>query len=362
MDEAADHFKDIFGPVDELMDFEPGKVGVLEFNAKGTVPDAGVALTGSHARQSNGTLESSLGVSYEGNIGGLSYSLDTNLNPGESMEAEVATSKPVVLQMWPMSGLLLGFGVKGELSNDADGDSTHEVTVEIEKPDLFQHTIHASKLSSPGSENATTLSYGRIENGLQITNSVTYPHSDSTTLGAAFSYDGGAAQLVKGAVTAAHRLANATLAFLATASHEGKESTYSFTTGVRFDVSENIKVAGTYTTESSVAATGSAAGSARGSSASLASCTAPEGEQAIAIAGQYDVSNHVSLKARYQGGLYSFMATVLLSAHLTATLLLQQGTGPDAGPATRGGVVLTYDDSETNEPFDTSGQDDGEAD
>ena len=286
---------DIFEQVSALLEenLDPDMAGVIDLNATAKSHGSGVVLSAAHKRLANASVEGSLGVCYEGSVSDTDYTFETVLNAGENTQINLTLSN--------LFGLGDTFGYKSEVSHGVGNETSHSVEWE-RSSDNFSTTFALEKPDG--------------DSGILAEPSLVYSH-EGTQVGLSAKYDGGAARFLKGAFAMSQKLADVTLAFVAGVSREEGGTEVSFDAGVNFEASERLTLGGAFSRS-----------------------TGAEAE--VSVGGRYDLENGVEVKAKATtAGLYALAWTVLLSSHLTATLLLQHSMGTP-----RSGLTLTYDSTE----------------
>ena len=288
---------DIFENISSLFDgLDPDMAGVVEVTGKGRSRAGGVVISAEHKRLPDASIEGSLGATYEGTIGGMEYSMDTCFQQGDATEVTWN-----VQNLFGMSGDSFSYGV--EVAHSEGNNVAHncEWTRELEN---LQHTIKLSRASSSAP--------------LTVEPSVVY-NKGSIAVGASASYDGGLARMVKAAVAFSQKVNDLAMAFTAGVDREeGNE--YFFDCGFKMEPTEDFSA---------------------GAMLSRKSGSRDE----LTLGAEYTIEPGLSVKAKITtAGLYATAWTVLLTSHLTATLLLQHKNGVPGG-----GLSLAFDNTEDEE-------------
>eukprot|EP01061_Rhynchopus_euleeides_P010890 TRINITY_DN20450_c0_g1_i1.p1 TRINITY_DN20450_c0_g1~~TRINITY_DN20450_c0_g1_i1.p1 ORF type:complete len:301 (+),score=113.74 TRINITY_DN20450_c0_g1_i1:42-944(+) len=288
----------IFEEVSGLLNdgLEEDMAGSLRVVGRGRSQAAGVVISGEHKRGADAAVDASLGACYEGSFGGdTEYSFETVFHQGNSTDVNCSISN--LLGMAADS-----FSYSAEISH-AEGNQV-------------SHTCEWSR-DSDGITSGVKLERPTPSSGLLVEPSLVVSQ-DGTTLGGMLRYDGGAARLVKAAFALSQRVRDVTLAFTAGLDREDGPK-YSFDCGFNYLASDKLQAGGTLSRTS-------------------------QSPIEIALGGRYELEPGVSLTAKATtAGLYAVAWSVLISSHLTATLLLQHRTH-SGSPG--GGLTLSYDNTE----------------
>eukprot|EP01060_Flectonema_neradi_P034429 TRINITY_DN603_c6_g1_i1.p1 TRINITY_DN603_c6_g1~~TRINITY_DN603_c6_g1_i1.p1 ORF type:complete len:338 (+),score=91.12 TRINITY_DN603_c6_g1_i1:58-1014(+) len=317
MDEAADCFGDICATVSDLFNegFDDDNVGIVELCGNVRSSAAGVVLTGSHRRLQNGANEAALGVCYDGMIGDTEFTLETTTSSEDPSKLGLTITNPFGFEGNTVT-------ILGELDTDG-GDEADSLTVEwVRETDNLTTSLRAQQTTELGE-------------GLQISPAAIFSWND-LTLGLEALYDGGSMEFLRFKAACARTVEDLSLSFwFGRNGPPTKEATYTFEAGATYEASETCQVGGQLTRNS--------------------------GEPAeLSIGLKHTLDDTIEIKHKLTNmGVYSLLATIALSANVTAVLLIQQARGSEMA---RGGLSLSYEDAgkEINEEAAADADDAGD--
>ena len=297
MDDAADCFGDICATVSDLFNdgYDDDNVGVVEICGNVRSNAAGVVLTGSHRRLSNGMNEAGLGVCYDGKIGDTDFTLETSTSSSNSSEVGLTVENPFGFEGNTIT-------VLGELDTDGD-DKGDALTVEwVRETENLTTSLRAQQTTGPG---------------VKISPAAIFTWND-LTLGLEALYDGGSTEILRFRAACARTVDDLSLSFWFGREGEPKDSTFTFEAGATYEASETCQVGGILTRN-----------------------TGEPTEMVLGLKHTLDDSIEVKHKLT-STGVYSLLATIALSANVTAMLLVQQARGSEMA---RGGLTLNYEET-----------------